>query len=238
MQARFDSMKRYLSPMGMFAIGGSAVILPLLGLLPNRLSDGIADMGQSFMNLESSAHTVHYFSPVNLKGGLISIAIGLVLYLAIRKFLMRSRDGVRVYQDCWPKWWDVEELLYRPLLLTILPFIARVICRILDSLVDGVILALRKSIFRDRKIPHELAEGSEFTHLLGACLDLLRRVKRRILRQPEPEHEVSYEHKLALQREKFVETNAIIQRSLSFGLLLFYVGLVFTLIYLLYLGNL
>lgn len=40
-----------------------------------------------------------------------------------------------------------------------------------------------------------------------------------------------------MQREKIMETNMIIQRSLSFGLLLFYVGLVFTLIYLLYLGR-
>ena len=92
-------------------------------------------------------------------------------------------------------------------------------------------------MYKDRKIPHELAEGTEFTHLLGLLFDWVRRMKRKILRQQEPEHEVSYEHKIAMQREKFMETNAIIQRSLSFGLLLFYVGLVFTLIYLLYLGR-
>ena len=107
----------------------------------------------------------------------------------------------------------------------------------MDSFVDGVILALRKTVYRDRKIPHELAEGSEFTHLLGMAMDFLRYVKRKVLRQPEPDREVSYEHRLAMWREKFVETNAIIQRSLSFGLLMFYVGLVFTLIYLLYLGR-
>ena len=114
---------------------------------------------------------------------------------------------------------------------------ARFFCRILDSLADWVILLLRKTLFSDRKIPHELPEGTEFTHLLGAALDWLRVVKRKILRQPAPEREVSYKHKLAVQREKMMETNMIIQRSLSFGLLLFYVGLVFTLIYLLYLGN-
>ena len=236
-QKRFDEMKKYMSPLSVFAIGGSAVILPLLGVVPSLLSDRIADLGHEFMHLEGEVHAVSYFSFGNLKGGFISIGIGILLYALIRKLMIKKRDGVLEYKDCWPKWLDVEELLYRPLLLKILPFLARVVCRILDSLADGVILLLRKSIYRDRKIPHELAEGTEFTHVVGAALDFLRQIKRKILRQPEPERESSYEHKLAMQRERIMETNAIIQRSLSFGLLLFYVGLVFTLIYLLYLGQ-
>lgn len=236
-QDRFDQMKGYMSPLSAFAIGGSAVILPLLGVVPSLLSDRIADLGQGFMHLEGEAHTVSYFSLVNLKGGFISIGIGILLYAGIRKLMMTKKDSVLEYKDCWPEWLDVEELLYQPLLLKILPFVARVACRVLDSLAEGVILLLRKTIYRERKIPHELAEGTEFTHVVGAALDFLRRIKRKIFRQQEPEHEISYEHKLAVQREKIMETNAIIQRSLSFGLLLFYVGLVFTLIYLLYLGQ-
>ncbi len=236
-QRRFDSMKKYMSPISAFAIAASAVILPVLGFLPNLVTDKIADLGHGFMHFEGELHAVHYFNFQNLKGGCISVVIGVGLYLLIRKFLMKEQSGVREYRNCWPKWLDIEELIYRPVLLTIMPFLARVVCRILDSLVDGIILFLRKTLYRDRKIPHELPEGSEFTHLLGEALDFMRNLKRRILRQPVPEHEVSYEHKLAMQREKFVETNTIIQRSLSFGLLLFYVGLVFTLIYLLYLGR-
>lgn len=236
-QERFDRMKRYISPLSAFAIGGAAVVLPVLGAVPNLTSDRLADLGQGFMQVSGEVHPVSYFSLGNLKGGLISIAIGVVLYGMIRKLMMTGKYGIRDYKDCWPKWWDVEELLYRPLLLRILPFISRVACRILDSFVDAVLLILRKSVYKDRKIPHELAEGTEFTHLAGVFLDWLRRIKRRLLRQPKPEHEVSYEHKIAMWREKFMETNAIIQRSLSFGLLLFYVGLVFTLIYLLYLGR-
>lgn len=236
-QRRFDGMRRYMSPLSAFAIAGSAIILPALGAVPHLTSDRIADFGQGFFHLEGEAHAVQYFSFVNLRGGLISIAIGALLYVLIRRGMMTQKDGVRIYRDCWPKKLDLENLLYRPLLLTIIPFVARVACRLLDSLADGVLLLLRRTLYRDRKIPHELMEGSVFTHLLGAALDRLRRVKRRILRQPAPERECSYEHKLAMQREKIMETNMIIQRSLSFGLLLFYVGLVFTLIYLLYLGR-
>ena len=236
-QKRFDGMRKYMNPISAFAIVGSSAILPVLGFLPHLVTDKIADLGQGFMKFNGEIHAVSYFSLENLKGGLISIGIGAALYWLIRKFLMAEREGIREYRNCWPDWLDMEGLIYRPLLLTALPFLARVFCRIFDSLVDGIVVLLRKTVYRDRKIPHELPEGSEFTHLLGEALDWLRDKKRRILRRPAPEHEVSFEHKLAMQREKIMETNTIIQRSLSFGLLLFYVGLVFTLIYLLYLGK-
>ena len=232
-QKKFDENRKYMKGLSSFALVGSALLFPVMGVFPNLAMDSIADMGRGFMHLKGEVHAVSYFSPENLKGGLISIIIGVILYLGIRCFLMKEQDGVRLYVNRWPKRLDLEELFYRPVLLKILPFILGVVCRILDSLTDGIIILLRKTLYRDRKIPHELAEGSEFTHVLGMILDWLRSTRRKILRQPAAEHEVSYEHRLAMQREKIIETNTIIQRSLSFGLLLFYVGLVFTLIYLL-----
>lgn len=232
-QKKFDENRKYMKGLSSFVLVGSALLFPVMGVFPNLVMDSIADMGQGFMHLKGEVHAVSYFSHENLKGSLISIIIGVILYLGIRCFLMKEQDGVRLYVNRWPKRLDLEELFYRPVLLKILPFILGVVCRILDSLTDGIIILLRKTLYRDRKIPHELAEGSEFTHVLGMILDWLRSTRRKILRQPAAEHEVSYEHRLAMQREKIIETNTIIQRSLSFGLLLFYVGLVFTLIYLL-----
>lgn len=234
-QQKFDADIHYMKPLSIIAIAGSALMLPIMGILPNQVMDGIADFGQGFMHLDGEVHQVSYFSLPNLKGALISILIGAVLYLCIRKCLMAEKQGSLEYKDAWPKWLDLENLLYRPILLKVMPFVCGILCRVLDSLVDGVILLLRKTVYRDRKLPHELVEGSEFTHILGMILDWGRRCRRRILRQPMPECEISYEHKLALQWEKIKETNTIIRRSLSFGLLLFYVGLVFTLIYVLYL---
>lgn len=231
LQREFDRNDTYLGVLGKIAIGGSGVILPVLGMFPNLLTDRIADLGHEFMRFSGEIHRVSYFSFENLKGGFISIGIGVAIYALIRKFQM-DKSGAAAYKDCWPKWLDLEELIYRPLLLKILPFIFGVICRALDSLVDSIVLLLRKTLYRDRKIPHELKEGSVFTHSLGILMDALRSLRRRILRQPVPEHEISYAHRLALKREKIMETNTIIRRSLSFGLLLFYVGLVFTLVYL------
>lgn len=231
-QREYDKKGEYLGILGKIAIGGSAVLLPVLGLFPNLLTDRIADLGHGFMHFAGEIHRVSYFSLENLKGAFISIVIAVVIYILVLKFLTEGGRENRLYKDCWPGWLDLENMIYRPLLLGILPFIFGVICRILDSLVDSMVLLLRKTIYRDRKIPHELQEGSVFTHSLGGAMDFVRFWKRRILKQPTPEGEVSYRHRLAMQREKIVETNTIIRRSLSFGLLLFYVGLVFTLIYL------
>lgn len=236
-QKKYDESRCYMKPLSVIAIAGSAMLLLIMGIAPNLVMDRIADLGQGFMHLSGEVHQVHYFSLTNLKGAFTSIIIGVVLYVCIRKFLMEEREGRREYADRWPKWLDIENLLYRPILLKVIPFVCGVVCRVLDSLLDGLILLLRKTVYRNRKIPHELAEGSEFTHAVGVILDWGRRCRRKILRQPVPEHETSYEHKLALQREKIQETNTVIRRSLSFALLLFYVGLVFTLVYVLYLGR-
>ncbi|MEI3338828.1 MAG: hypothetical protein V8R80_01765 [Eubacterium sp.] len=92
---------------------------------------------------------------------MISIAIGAVLYLFVvrRVFLRKNADGTDRYVDLWPKKLDLEDLLYRPLLQTILPFAGVFVCRICDSLVDGLIVFLRKTIYKDRKIPFLEPDG-------------------------------------------------------------------------------
>ena len=50
------------------------------------------------MNAHTPAHAVHYFAWVNLKGAVISICVGIVVYfLFIRKVLMQKDTGSR---DC------------------------------------------------------------------------------------------------------------------------------------------
>lgn len=43
--------------------------------------------------------------------------------LFIRRYLMETgEDGTRVYVDRWPAWLNLEDRVYRPLALTVLPF--------------------------------------------------------------------------------------------------------------------
>lgn len=226
-QKNYDGMKKYMNGESGAALGVSALLLLVWGLLPHQVMERAAHLGQGLMHLEDFGHEVAYFSLTNLKGAVISIVIGGLVYgLVIRKLLMKEKR----YINPWPKWLDLEELIYRPVLLGFLPFISRLLCRVFDSLPDGIVVLLRRTIYRDSPLPYELPEGNGVTLALGRGMNFFQRKKNRIRRQ-EGLPEKDYVHILAMKNETIRESNRIIQRSLSFGLLLFCIGLCLTLIY-------
>ena len=228
-QEKYDGMKKYMNGGSAFALTGSAVLLLIWGLFPHGIMDRVAVLTQKFMQLEDAGHTVRYFSPENLKGGLISIGIGVLVYLFfIRKVLLK-----KAYVNPWPEWLDLENLLYRPLLLTVLPTFFGVLCRIFDSLADTLVVVLRKTLYRDSPLPHERSEGNALTAAIGRFLDGIQTLGNHTWHKKIPVHK-NYEHLLAVKNEEFKENNRIIKRSLSFGLLMFTFGLVLTMIYMIW----
>ncbi len=234
-QRRYDAQKNCMNAESAFALVGSAAVLLIWGLFPHSLMDRAAVLGQSLMRLSEQGHTVAYFNLTNLSGALISIAIGMLVYvLVIRGLLMRKgEDGRRCYIQAWPSWMDLENLVYRPVLLQFLPFITGFVCRIFDSLMDLIVVALRKTVYRDSPLPHERSEGDVFTETAGHVLNGIQWLGNRTWRRKMPAGR-DYVHILAVKSEEFKETNMIIGRSLSFGLLLFCIGLCLTLIYILF----
>lgn len=162
-QKKYDANKKYMNPVSAFALCGSALVLFIWGIMPYITMDGAAELSQGFMRLSEFGHRVHYFSWGNISGSLISIAIGAGVYLLIRKFLMAAqglatqgtvtcrqkgkagflatgnRPRVARYVDRWPAKLDLENLIYRPLLLKILPTIFEKICMIPDRAFDTVV---------------------------------------------------------------------------------------------------
>ena len=231
-QKKFDGVRNYMNPASAFALGGSALVLLVWGLFPHTIMDRAAELGQGLMHLEESGHTVSYFSVTNLTGALISIAIGALVYgVVIRKLLMRKNEaGASVYINAWPAWLDMENLIYRPVLLGFLPFVSRLVCRALDSFLDTLTVILRKTLYRDSPLPHELPEGNRFTLTAGRVLNFLQWLGNKI-HHKNGGGDKDFVHILAMKNEEMKESNRIIQRSLSFGLLLFCIGLCLTLIY-------
>lgn len=232
-QKNFDEKQKYMNVESGFALTASALVLFVWGFFPHTLMDKAADLSEDFMNflsLESTEHVVEYFSLVNLKGALISIVIGVCVYvLVIRKLLMRSGT----YVDVWPKWLDMERLIYRPVLLVFLPFVCGVVSRICDSIVDIIAVVLRKSLYRDSHLPHERSEGNALTDAVGHSLNFFQRLRNRLWGRKKPTNR-NYVHLAASASEEFHENAMIIQRSLSFGLLMFGIGLMLTLIYIIW----
>lgn len=232
-QEKFDAMKgTYMNKVSACALTISATLLPIMGMLPTKVMNAMADMGQEFFNCEETEE-VAYFSFTNLWGAVTSLVIGIVIYMVIvRPWMMKKEKGESVYVNRWNPYLDLENLIYRPVLLRFLPFVFGVVCRVLDSLVDTVVVVLRKTILRDSRLPQELPEGNALTHLLGCFMNSVQKAANATIWKKK-KRDVDYEHKYAMMYEEWSEDSTIIGRSLSFGLLLFCAGLMITVIYLL-----
>lgn len=255
-QAAYDAKTNYMSIPSAAALGVSAVLIPIMGILPYATMDRLADMAQGFLANVHAGHEVHYFTWTNLKGSIISIVIGALVYvLVVRKLLMKTQEnGAKVYVDRWPRILDLEDSIYRPVLLKLLPTICGNICLVLDNvtdvlakfliaagktvtgimdvLVDGVVVFLRKTIYKDSPRTGELEEGNEMTHFLGVFLNKLESLLNETVWKSHP-HKKDLEHWSVLKYAAFKENAAFIGRSLSYGLGLVCLGLCVTLIYLL-----
>jgi len=227
LQAKYDSNNNYMNLGNKILLGFAASLFIIFGIFPNAIFDKIADMGQGFMGLEAFGERVSYFSLNNLKGSLISILIGVGIYFIFVRKALRKEDGT--YFNPWPEWLDLENSFYRPLLKYLVVILA-LASRILDKLVDKTAILMRKSVLKESPIPFELTEGNALTYKVGSLFD---RVKTMITGQEE-EYEGSFKHRFAMMYEKLNETGIIVTRSLSFGLIFFCLGLVFTIVYMLW----
>lgn len=207
-QAAYEEKKQYMRPLSAALLGTAALLLPVLGIT--------AGIGEGVFNSES------------LWGSLLSVLIGAAVYLlGVRRFLMK--DGS--YAELWKPQWDLEERIYRPLLHG-LELGLSVVCRALDRLPDYLVVGIRKSIYKDSPLPHELEEGNVLTHTVGVMMDDGKKLLNRTFYKKHP-IQTSFEHKLAMFLETVKENHTMIGRSLSFGLLLVCIGLLMTLIYML-----
>lgn len=227
LQAKYDAMTSYAGPLTKIALGLSAVIIPVFGILPNLTMDKLSVLGLEFMGSTVQISPVKFFAWANLKGGIISILIGAaVYYIIVRCAFMKNGR----YVDLWPKKLDLEDMIYRPLLLVILPNIGTFFSRFTENIVDSFVVLMRKTFYSDRPIPHEYVEGNSMTHLMGDALD---NAHHRLAHEDRDALH-SYEHRLANRRLRDSENFNIITRSLSFGLALASIGLLCTIGYLLY----
>ncbi len=257
-QEKYDTLNgKYMNKVSAAALTISASLLPLMGFFPYAVMDRLSQMGQGFMNVEEMELAVSYFSLTNLKGAAISLVIGAVVYaVVVRLWMMRpvettptvntvknpedakestskgqGRNPRRKYVNRWNSYLDLEDRLYRPLLLQVLPFLCGMVCRVLDSLVDTVVVLLRKTVYRDSKLPQELPEGTAFTHLCACIASTFQQIGNLTYRRKRPAH-VDYDHKFAMIHEEWAENSTMIARSMSFGLLLFCIGLILMIAYL------
>ena len=126
-----------------------ACLIPVLGTLPGRTMDAMADTAQGFLGVHEHGHAVHYFAWVNLKGAVISLVIGAAIYFGIvRTLLMKKNEqGIKVYVNRWPSWADLEQNIYRPL-LNLLAFMGAMVSRTAASLADWTVALIHRIFYK------------------------------------------------------------------------------------------
>jgi len=132
--------KKYMTKLSGGVLLVCALILPVLGVLPYAFMIPIGTWGQDFMMRFYPPYEIDFLAWINLRGALMSLLIGVIVYTFIVRVCLMSKDaqGRSVYVNIWPDSWDIEKRVYRPVLLQILPFIGALFARIAASIVPAI----------------------------------------------------------------------------------------------------
>ncbi|MGN1295395.1 MAG: complex I subunit 5 family protein, partial [Bacilli bacterium] len=115
LQSKYDNMTQYISPLSKGVLIVSSVLLPLIGILPNIINLNIISKANEFFHVQSFTHHINFFSFTCLKGALISIAIGLLVYFVFIRLLLKQNGK---YINIIPSFFDLENV-YRFLVVTV-----------------------------------------------------------------------------------------------------------------------
>lgn len=241
----------HFSPISVAAVAVPAVVITVMGLLPGLFIGRIGRLMTSFNTFSLNGGQLEHldgiriFSLENLKGSCISLCLGAVFYLLIRRFLTRrDEEGGTEYLNRWPSGLDIEELIYRPLLLKLLPgafgafftFIGNVLPRIIwhGLIKAGSCLAAFTASLPGRArycMTAVRRTASIVAELPQRFIDMMQRYVFSTLktsRHPKL-------RKLYLKYSAIERSDRIIASTLSFGMLIIAIGLCFTIFYLFYL---
>ncbi len=253
-QQAMDAVKPYMSPLSRLALGLAALVLLSLGIRPHLTMTPLAEMSLPFLRAHAPEHAVAYFSLPNLLGTGKSLLIGLVLYLAVvRPLLMADgENGLRVYVDRKPRWLDMEDSLYRPLVRALcalgtalialpahrapdylfagLQWLGKLMARTLSTSLDSACAFLGRTVFSPPHPHRPVPVGNRFTYMMGRLFNAFAALKNRLLRRKTEGGKYTYFFS-ALWDQAAASFQKITQ-SLSFSLMMFSIGFLITLVYL------
>lgn len=143
-----------MSPMTSALLALCAALMPVIGLA-KPLTDAATALAQPFMGGEGVIIDINYFGGENLLGGAYSIAIGIFTYIVLaRRLLMKNGE----YVDIKPAWLSLEDRVYRPLIVKILPKIGLALAAAPNAFADVIIAFMARRVFNkggDSRAPKE-----------------------------------------------------------------------------------
>ncbi len=214
------------------------------GVLPNLVTDKLAEIASGFMIVEPLHDSINYFSFINLKGAIYSISVGILLYVFVYKPLFSKRKKEQIIPNAVSL-----ENIYTQIIIKDIPFIIYGVSVFLDKY---LIEWLYK--FSIKLLDIYSSVTARMTDFIGEMLFMFG---FKALKEKDPEDRTpssyklgnSIDHSLAFLHIKlkkpladtlldFEAQSAIRRRmissSLSYGLLFAGVGLIVVLLYMLF----
>ena len=226
-QAAYDAAPPCMNRLSSAVLLLSSVLMPVLG------QPAVMGKLSALMTGEHIFASFKAFSAGNLKGGFTSLIIGACVYLLIvRRVLMKrpaSGAAAPVYLNRWPARLDLEDLVYRPLLLKVLPAAGGAVASVFAN--NRISAPLARTIFRI---------GSALAGFFSISMDgLLYLFRRSILSERPRQSGEPHPGRLRALRRKEREAAAPIVISFSFSMMLTCLGLlaVFVVILIVYLAG-
>lgn len=149
LQEKYDQKTPYMNQTSSIVLTICAVVLLAIGVVPNITADAIADLSQAFLHAGHLEHAIHYFSLTNLIGGGKSLLIGALVYIFIIRGLLMKKN---TYLQRWPSFLDLENLVYRPIIQVVLPFLGAFVCRVIASIPEWFMALLNHTLLKKMKI--------------------------------------------------------------------------------------
>lgn len=112
-QKEFDNNKKYITPLSIVVFTLSVILIPVIGVIPNIINQNIIAASNSFFGVEKFTHHISFFGWESLKGALISISIGLVVYFGLVRTVFIKKNE---YVNLWPAKLDLDTLILRPVM--------------------------------------------------------------------------------------------------------------------------
>lgn len=173
-QENYNNKKKYMNILSLIVIVLASFILPFLGFIPSLTSNKLAEFAASFFNVEGHLHFPNYFEWVNLKGAVISLVIGLVVYFGFIRLVLvkKNENNQHEYIDIWPEKLDLEYLVYKPIIIDFwkskpVKFFVKAV----SELLDAIVYLIRKYVLRQYKYQFD---GAPFIYKLGRKIDRLK----------------------------------------------------------------
>ena len=242
----------------MILLSITAAAIFIGGTVPELTMMPVGSHASSITVYPTLEEPVSFFTWENLKGSLISIGIGIVLFFAaVRPLVSRKLKPLSEtpeYVDRLERVPGFEEALYRPLLLSILPAVggtlmrgielategvAKIIFKIAKSIlatadkaVDALTLLLRRTALRPVCEKHTISLGEALCLPLGQIGNAFRKLGNATVWRKKPKTGDCIAA-VNRARENATESVKLVSRSLSYGLMAFCVGLIVLLVYIL-----